>query len=121
MRSDLEGQRAEATAVATEATADLEAAHLRIKALEADAKTLRGKVDEASARLATATESPTASEARGDVAGPQVADLNREFRRISEADASLTGALGEDRQDAGGAKAGRGATAAARTTLKAAA
>lgn len=119
MRSDLEGQRAEAAAVASEATADLEAAHLRIEALEAEAKALRGKVDDGSARLATATERLAASEARGDEAGHRVADLNRELQRVSDANASLIGALGGQRQDPGVAKAGRGAAAAASKTSKA--
>jgi chromosome segregation ATPase len=112
MRSDLEGQRTEAAGVASAATADLEAAQLRIEALEADAKTLRGKIDEVNAQLATAAERLAASTARGDEAGHRVSDLNRELERISEANASLIGALGGPRPDPQVAKAGRGTAAA---------
>jgi len=118
MRYDLEGQRTEAAAVATAATADLDATQLRIEVLEADAKALRGKIDEAHSRLATATERLAVSTARGDEAGHRVSDLNRELERISEANASLIGALDQS-LDSQVAKAGRSPAAATSKTPKA--
>lgn len=117
MRYDLEGQRTEAAAVATAATAHLDAAQLRIEVLEADVKALRGKIDEAHPRLATATERLAVSTARGDEADHRVSDLNRELERISEANASLIGALDQS-LDSQVAKAGRSPAAAHSKTPK---
>lgn len=98
-RKEIDADRNEVAALATQATAELDATHLRLQAQEAAAAALRGEIHDLNAQVGHLSERLAGLTAQADESGRRVADLNHELERVNQANASLIRALADRGRD----------------------
>lgn len=94
-RVQLEAEREQALELANHATSELEAAQLRIEALEATNDTSRHANDELRTKLAACNERLAAANAQVSESAQRVDDLNRELERVHETNVTLISTLAD--------------------------
>lgn len=94
-RRDIEADRDEVASLATQATVELDASHLRIQSIEATAEALRGEVHELNTQVGQLSERLAAAAAHAEESARRVGDLNRELERVHAANVDLIRALAD--------------------------